>query len=76
MFPESPVFDLLDTDRFLELSKRPALLREQILALPPQALRHPIILDEVQTGLGRTGRFWGFEHFDVFPDMVIVGKVF
>ncbi len=33
-----------------------------------------LILDEVQTGLGRTGRFWGFEHFDVLPDMVIVGK--
>ncbi len=33
-----------------------------------------LILDEVQTGLGRTGRFWGFEHFGLLPDMVIVGK--
>ena len=33
-----------------------------------------LILDEVQTGLGRTGRFWGFEHFDVQPDMVVIGK--
>jgi acetylornithine/succinyldiaminopimelate/putrescine aminotransferase len=33
-----------------------------------------LILDEVQTGLGRTGRFWGFEHFDVLPDVVVIGK--
>lgn len=33
-----------------------------------------LILDEVQTGLGRTGKLWGFEHFDVLPDMVVLGK--
>ena len=33
-----------------------------------------LILDEVQTGLGRTGRVWGFQHFDVLPDMVVIGK--
>ena len=33
-----------------------------------------MILDEVQAGLGRTGRVWAFEHFDVVPDVVIVGK--
>lgn len=33
-----------------------------------------LILDEVQTGLGRTGRFWGFEHFDILPDMLVIGK--
>lgn len=33
-----------------------------------------MILDEVQAGLGRTGRIWAFEHFDAVPDMVIVGK--
>ena len=33
-----------------------------------------LILDEVQTGLGRTGRVWGFEHFGVQPDMVVIGK--
>ncbi len=33
-----------------------------------------LILDEVQAGLGRTGRLWAFEHFDVVPDMVVLGK--
>jgi len=33
-----------------------------------------LIMDEVQTGLGRTGRFWGFSHFDLLPDLVVVGK--
>lgn len=31
-------------------------------------------LDEVQTGLGRSGRMWGFEHDGVAPDVVVTGK--
>ena len=34
----------------------------------------PMIMDEVQTGLGRTGKLWGFEHYNVVPDMVVIGK--
>ena len=33
-----------------------------------------LICDEVQTGLGRTGRWWGFEHWDLEPDIVTVAK--
>jgi acetylornithine/succinyldiaminopimelate/putrescine aminotransferase len=32
------------------------------------------ILDEVQAGLGRTGRLWGVEHFGVAPDILVLGK--
>ena len=47
-FPQSLVFDFLDTDLVLEFSKRPALLRDQLLARDASVLKHPIILDEVQ----------------------------
>ncbi|WP_030255180.1 aspartate aminotransferase family protein [Streptomyces violens] len=44
--------------------------------LRERADRHGIllILDEVQTGVGRTGRFWGHDHFGVRPDIVITAK--
>lgn len=32
------------------------------------------IVDEVQTGLGRTGRWFGFEHFGIRPDVVTLAK--
>lgn len=33
-----------------------------------------LILDEIQTGMGRTGRVWGFEHFGVVPDLMTAAK--
>lgn len=33
-----------------------------------------LILDEIQAGLGRTGRLWAYEHFDIVPDMLLLGK--
>jgi 4-aminobutyrate aminotransferase len=51
---------------------------------PPAFLRglrafcdeHEILLiaDEVQTGYGRTGRMWGFEHAGIVPDIVCIAK--
>jgi 4-aminobutyrate aminotransferase len=33
-----------------------------------------LILDEIPVALGRTGRFFAFEHYDMIPDMVTLGK--
>jgi putrescine aminotransferase len=33
-----------------------------------------LIIDEVQAGLGRTGRLWGIEHFGIVPDIMVLGK--
>lgn len=34
----------------------------------------PLIIDEIQAGIGRTGMFWCFEHFNIVPDIVTAGK--
>ena len=33
-----------------------------------------LILDEIPTGLGRTGRMFACEHYDIVPDMLVLGK--
>jgi acetylornithine/succinyldiaminopimelate/putrescine aminotransferase len=33
-----------------------------------------LVLDEIQAGFGRTGTLWGFEQFNVVPDIVLMGK--
>ena len=47
-FPGSLTYDMLQTDLFLEFTKRPFLLREQLLAADPKQLKEPVIIDEVQ----------------------------
>jgi len=32
------------------------------------------IVDEVQTGMGMTGKLWAYQHFDIVPDMLVFGK--
>lgn len=32
------------------------------------------IADEVQTGFGRTGKMWGYEHADIVPDIIVMAK--
>jgi len=33
-----------------------------------------LVFDEVQAGFGRTGTYWGFEHYGVLPDVFCLGK--
>ncbi len=33
-----------------------------------------LVLDEIQAGFGRTGKLWGFETFEIIPDVLVLGK--
>nr|WP_068891725.1 aspartate aminotransferase family protein [Pedobacter panaciterrae] len=33
-----------------------------------------LVLDEIQCGFGRTGKLFGFEHFDIIPDILLLAK--
>ena len=52
----------------------PAAFLRELRAICDQ---HGILLiaDEVQSGYGRTGRMWAFEHAGIVPDVVVVAKV-
>ncbi|MCH2197977.1 MAG: aspartate aminotransferase family protein [Flavobacteriales bacterium] len=50
--------------------------KEWIQALRKRCTDHGVllILDEIQAGLGRTGKLFAFEHFDIVPDILVLGK--
>jgi len=49
---------------------------EYVRRLVEWCRQHNVVLvfDEVQAGFGRTGKFWGFEHYGVVPDLICCGK--
>lgn len=88
-FVSIPFDDLDALDRVLDAGDVAAFITEPIQGhgvcipgddfLPGAAAlcrRHGalFIADEVQTGLGRTGRMWAFEHANIEPDMVCMAK--
>jgi predicted acetylornithine/succinylornithine family transaminase len=50
--------------------------REYVQALKSLRDRYGflIIADEIQSGIGRTGKFFSFEHFGIAPDLVVAAK--
>ena len=47
-YPNAEYYDLLKSELFLELSRDPSVLRQEVLALSEEKLAEPIIVDEVQ----------------------------
>jgi 4-aminobutyrate aminotransferase / (S)-3-amino-2-methylpropionate transaminase / 5-aminovalerate transaminase len=49
---------------------------EYVRQLATWCRQHGVVLifDEVQSGFGRTGKFWAFEHYGVTPDLICCGK--
>jgi acetylornithine aminotransferase len=54
---------ILPVNKYLEKVKKRC---EEVGAL--------LILDEIQPGFGRTGKLFGFQHFQVVPDILVIGK--
>jgi acetylornithine/succinyldiaminopimelate/putrescine aminotransferase len=50
--------------------------QEYFKALRAQCDKHGslLIVDEIQSGYGRTGKFWAFEHYGIVPDIVVCAK--
>ena len=50
--------------------------REYIIAVQDICRKHGVLfmVDEVQCGMGRTGKWWGFQHFSIKPDILTTAK--
>ena len=90
-FVKVPWEDLADIEKYIDedtaavaLESIPATLGMTII--PRKIMQHVrqitkerntlLILDEIQTGCGRTGKTWAFQHYDIMPDIFATGKGF
>lgn len=78
------VYKNVSTDEVAAVVVEPVQGAGGIIVPPPEFLpkiaafcqRHGLLLllDEILTGAGRTGKMWGFEHYGLQPDIVTMGK--
>ncbi|MEQ1881749.1 MAG: acetylornithine transaminase [Burkholderiales bacterium] len=88
-FPKVPLNDLAAlsaaiNDRTVAVMLEPIQGESGVIPATDDYLRHLrrlteergilLILDEVQTGMGRTGTMYGFQHANVIPDIMTLGK--
>ncbi len=83
-FADLDALELALDDRVAAVMLEPVQGEGGVIPAPPEYLRGVrrlcderealLILDEVQTGLGRTGRWFGFEHSGIRPDIVTMAK--
>ncbi len=62
----------------------PYCFARQVVEIPTKLIEHlkseikkkkvTLILDEITAGLGRTGKWFGFQHYDFKPDLIVLGK--
>ncbi len=89
-FPKATLNDLasverLITDRTVAVMLEPIQGEAGVVVATDEFLRNLraltqargllLIVDEIQTGVGRTGRLWGYEHSGITPDMMTLGKM-
>jgi acetylornithine/N-succinyldiaminopimelate aminotransferase len=88
-FPKADLNDIasvekLITDRTVAVMLEPVQGEGGVIPATPEFMRTLrelttknnllLIVDEVQTGMGRTGRLFGYEHSGVIPDIMTLGK--
>lgn len=73
-FNEAAAFVLETGGASLEMVKFPDKKFIKKLVMSAKQNKCIIIADEVTTGMGRTGKWFGFQHYDIKPNIVVTGK--